>query len=172
MKLLKYSLIAGTLTLAALAAIPLLAVDDDPTHPATKPQTSDAMTSAEKKELKIAEDFWREVIQAHHVDLAKKYLTADFAEHNPNMESGLANFEKYMGKEAAPKAIAKTLDPAPVVSFARGDYVVLVWQHQDKEPKDPSKMYYWNSFDVLKMQNGKIVEHWDSDYKNPPQAGK
>jgi len=171
MKLSKFSLIAGALTLAAFAAIPLPAADDDPTHPATKVQTSDAMTGAEKKEVRTAEDFWREVIQAHHVDLAKKYLTADFAEHNPNMESGLVNFQKAMGTQP-PKAIAKTLDPAPVVSFARGDYVVLVWQHQDKEPKDPSKMYYWNSFDVLKMQNGKIVEHWDSDYKNPPQAGK
>lgn len=167
MKLWKFSLAAGALVLAAVAAIPLLAVDDDPTHPATKPQTSNAMNSAEKKELKIAEDFWREVIQAHHVDLAKKYLTADFAEHNPNMQSGLANFEKYMGA-TPPKAISKTLDPAPVVSFARGDYVVLVWQHKDPEPADPSKSYYWNSFDVLKMQNGKIVEHWDSDSKNPP----
>ena len=45
-------------------------------------------------------------------------------------------------------------------------------QHQEKEPKDPSKSYYWTSFDVMKMQNGKIAEHWDSDYKNPPQAGK
>ncbi len=172
MKLFKFGLLAGgVLALAALSTIPLRAVDDDPTHPATKPQTSDAMNGAEKKELQTVENFWREVIQARHVDMAKKYLTADFAEHNPNMESGLANFEKYMGSQP-PKPIAKTLDPAPVVSFARDNYVVLVWQHQEKEPKDPSKSYYWTSFDVMKMQNGKIVEHWDSDYKNPPQAGK
>jgi len=105
MKLSKFSLIAGALTLAAFAAIPLPAADDDPTHPATKVQTSDAMTGAEKKEVRTAEDFWREVIQAHHVDLAKKYLTADFAEHNPNMESGLVNFQKAMGTQP-PKAIA------------------------------------------------------------------
>ena len=35
MKLSTFSLTAGALMLAALTVIPLLAVDDDPTHPAT-----------------------------------------------------------------------------------------------------------------------------------------
>jgi predicted SnoaL-like aldol condensation-catalyzing enzyme len=49
---------------------------------------------------------------------------------------------------------------------ARGDFVWLVFETERKDPRDPSKTYHSNSFDVLRIQNGKVQEHWDSAQKN------
>jgi predicted SnoaL-like aldol condensation-catalyzing enzyme len=64
-------------------------------------------------------------------------------------------------------------DRMPAMSFAKGDYVVLIWERNGKDPVDPAKTYKWNDFDVFRVQNGKIAEHWDGAMKNPPSgAGK
>ena len=95
------------------------------------------------------------------MDLAKKYLTTNFAEHNPNMESGLTNFQKAMG--AQPPAMLKALESraSRLVRSRRLCGAGMAAPRPD--PASPGKTYYWNSFDVLRMQNGKIAEHWDSD---------
>jgi predicted SnoaL-like aldol condensation-catalyzing enzyme len=55
----------------------------------------------------------------------------------------------------------------PVVRGAKGDYVWLIFETESKDPRDPSKTYHSNSFDVLRIQNGKVQEHWDSAQKMP-----
>ena len=54
-----------------------------------------------------------------------------------------------------------------MVQGAKGDYVWLIWETEQKDPRDPSKTYHANSFDVLRIQNGKVQEHWDSALKFP-----
>jgi len=158
---------AGALLIAA--TLPLVA--QDPDHPATKMQTDPAMTAQEKKNLQFVLDWWREVIVARHVDLAEKYQAEDYIQHNPNIPTGRAAFVKAFGSRP-PQAIPDKLPNQPVVTFAKGDYVGLIWEREDKDPTDPSKIYRYNTFDVLRLQNGKIQEHWDSAFKNPPQQGK
>lgn len=54
-----------------------------------------------------------------------------------------------------------------MVSGAKGDFVWLIWEHEDKDPRDASKTYHYNSFDILRIQNGKVQEHWDDARKQP-----
>jgi predicted SnoaL-like aldol condensation-catalyzing enzyme len=35
------------------------------------------------------------------------------------------------------------------------------------EPNDPTKVYKWNWFDMVRVDNGMIQEHWDMANKNP-----
>jgi hypothetical protein len=37
---------------------------------------------------KIVYDFWREVLEAGHMDLAPKYMTETYIQHNPNVPTG------------------------------------------------------------------------------------
>src|SRR6202034_1968784 len=55
----------------------------------------------------------------------------------------------------------------PVVMGAKGDFVWLIFETESKDPRDPSKTFHSNSFEVIRIQNGKVQEHWDSAQKMP-----
>jgi hypothetical protein len=40
---------------------------------------------------KIVYDFWREVLEAGHMDLAPKYMTETYIQHNPNVRNKTIN---------------------------------------------------------------------------------
>lgn len=139
-------------------------------NPPTNPQTA-PMTAREKKNLHFALDFTREVLQARHTELSPKYQAEDYIQHNPNIPTGRAAFVAFFSRRPPVNPIPGKLDPAPVVTGAKGDYVWLIMEREDKDPRDPSKTYHFNTFDVYRMANGKIQEHWDSAQRNPPQPG-
>ena len=120
------------------------------------------LTAQEQKNLKIVLDWWREVLQAHHLELAPKYQAADYIQHNPNIPTGRDAFVQFFGQRGQPvNPIPDVLANPPVVQFAKGDYVGLIWEREGKDPADPSKTYKYNTFDLLRIQNGKVQEHWD-----------
>jgi predicted SnoaL-like aldol condensation-catalyzing enzyme len=113
-------------------------------------------------------EWWRVVIFGGHLDQAPKYQAEDYIQHNPNVPTGRAGFVEFFGKFSKPKnPIPAKLDNPPVVTGAKGDYVWLIFETESKDPRDPSKTYHSNSFDVLRIQNGKVQEHWDSAQKMP-----
>jgi len=134
--------------------------------PAFSQETSPTMTKQEKENLKFVKDWWREVIVARHVDLAPKYQAEDYIQHNPNIPTGRDAFVKVFGRRP-PEPIPDVLPNPPSVEFAKGDYVVLVWNHSAVDPTRPNATYQYNSFDVIRLQNGKVQEHWDSAKMNP-----
>ena len=137
-------------------------------NPATKPQTA-PMSAQEKKNLDMVLNWWRDVLYAGHYDLAPKYQAADYIQHNPNASTGRDGFIAFFKALSRPQVnpIPKQLptDQMPVVMGARGDYVWLIFEHEDKDPRNPANTYHYNSFDVLRVQNGKVQEHWDSAQK-------
>ena len=136
-------------------------------NPPTNPQTA-PMTAQAEKNLDMVLTWWREVLDGGHVELAPKYQAEDYIQHNPNVPTGRTGFVSFFSKIRQPKnPIPSALSNPPVVKGAKGDYVWLIFEHEDKDPRDPSKTYHYNSFDVLRIQNGKVQEHWDSAQKMP-----
>jgi len=136
---------------------------------------SKSMTPQEQANLKLVLDWWREVLQAGHLELAPKYMAEDYIQHNPNISTGRDAFVKFFSTMAAgrpPREIQPTLANPPVIQFAKGDYVALIWEREAKDPVDPAKTYKYNFFDIVRVQNGKVQEHWDSVAKNPPREGQ
>jgi predicted SnoaL-like aldol condensation-catalyzing enzyme len=139
----------------------------DSINPPTMPQTA-PMTKQEKKNLVMVLEWWRVVIQGGHLDQTSKYQAEDYIQHNPNVNTGRAGFVAFFSKFSKPKdPIPDKLANPPVAEGAKGDYVWLIWETEKKDPRDPSKTYHSNSFDVLRIQNGKVQEHWDSAMKMP-----
>jgi predicted SnoaL-like aldol condensation-catalyzing enzyme len=126
------------------------------------------MTAQEQANLKVVSDWWRTVLQAGHVDMAEQYMAEDYIQHNPGISTGRAAFVSIFGRRP-PRDIPATLTPAPIIQFAKGDYVVLVWEREAKDAM--GNAYKYNFFDVVRVQNGKVQEHWDSVFRNPPAAG-
>lgn len=126
--------------------------------------TADAgpMTSAEQGNLKFVLDWWRDVLQARHLDLAPNYQAENYIQHNINVPTGRAGFVQFFGRLGAPiNPIPEKLASPPVVQFAKGDFVVLIWERDGKDPADPSKTYKYNTYDMLRIEQGKVQEHWD-----------
>jgi predicted SnoaL-like aldol condensation-catalyzing enzyme len=151
--------------LLALSAIGVLAAES--INPPTMPQTA-PMNKQEKKNLDMVLEWWRVVIQGGHLDQTSKYQAEDYIQHNPNVNTGRAGFVEFFSKFSKPKnPIPDKIANPPVAQGAKGDYVWLIWETEQKDPRDPSKTYHSNSFDVLRIQNGKVQEHWDSAMKMP-----
>ena len=162
-------------TLAALL-VPLLPVPlrAESINPPTVVQTSPAMTDQEGRNLKFVLDWWREVIQGGHLDLSAKYQADDYIQHNPNVPTGRAAFVSFFENVVGVKPknpIPTTLSPGPVVSGAKGDFVFLIFEQESPDPRDSTKTYHSNSFEVLRLANGKVQEHWDSAKRMPAPPG-
>ena len=126
------------------------------------------MNPAEEANLAFVHNWWREVVESRHTELAVNYAAEDFIQHNPNIPTGRAALLKFFqGLGPAINPIPDHLVHPPVVEGAKGDFVWLVFEHEGKDPKNPAQPIYGYSFDLLRIQNGKIQEHWDSDRKHP-----
>ncbi len=120
--------------------------------------SNDAALGANKR---LVFDFWREVFEGGHMELADKYLSDEYVQHNPNVQSGRAAFVDFFSKIKKPQTIAPHIQ-APLVSIvAERDLVILSFGREYPDPKDSTKRYVTTWFDMFRIVNGKIVEHWD-----------
>ena len=112
---------------------------------------------------------FRDLLEANHWELADKYLTERYIQHNPNAASGRAGVIAFFTQvmKVKPKPIEKKLTSKIVSVTAEGDFVTVAWPREYKDPKDPSKTYTTTWFDMWRIKDGKADEHWDSAMKNP-----
>jgi predicted SnoaL-like aldol condensation-catalyzing enzyme len=114
----------------------------------------------EAKNQELATNWYREVVLSGHVDQASKYMADDYVEHDPRISSGKSGFMRYYQNASARPAEAKQ-----ITAFGQGDYVVIVWSRADKDPKS-STPYNYTTYDVVRIKNGKIQEHWNNAKQN------
>jgi predicted SnoaL-like aldol condensation-catalyzing enzyme len=161
------------LALSLLALAPSLVAES--INPPTNIQTSPAMNAQEKKNLEMVLNWWREVLQGGHMELSPKYQAETYIQHNPNIATGRQAFVDYFTNvvKVQPKnPIPATLANPPVLTMAKGDFVMLIFEREAKDPRNPANTYHFNTFDIMRIENGKVAEHWDSPQraKLPPGA--
>jgi predicted SnoaL-like aldol condensation-catalyzing enzyme len=154
------------LAIAAAAAASLLYLP-----PASAQMTGDApLTPQERANEKVVVDFWREVLEAQNPAAASKFYAPDVIQHNPNVPSGLQGFQEFFGRIwKTPKPVEPQITPTPTVLMVKGDLVLVVEQHTAPDPADSSRTYNSFWFDLFRVKNGKIVEHWDNALKRAPR---
>jgi predicted SnoaL-like aldol condensation-catalyzing enzyme len=108
---------------------------------------------------KLVFDWWREVLAAGHVANADKYMHADYIQHNPAVATGAAAFKAFFGSRP-PRDIKPTIDNL-VAIVAEGDLVVFSFKRELPDPKDSTKTYTTTWFDMMRIKDGKVAEHWD-----------
>jgi len=117
------------------------------------------------KNKQIAYDFLREVIEAGHLELVEKYMSETYIQHDPNVNTGRQGFIDHMSKFNNPQPIADSVKGPLIAIVAEGNLVVLVYKLELPDPNDPTKKYITTSFDMLRIEKGKLVEHWDAETK-------
>ena len=112
-------------------------------------------------------DAWRAIVQGAHMELAAKYFTPGYIQHNPNVPTGRDAMVKFMKESRPVRPIAPNIT-FPVVSIvAERDIVVLATVTYGPDPADPKKKFATTHFDMFRIENGKIAEHWDNLPKDP-----
>src|SRR5437762_6843706 len=112
-------------------------------------------------------NLFREVLEARHMELADKYLAADFIQHNPNAANGLPALKQYFSAQnTPPKEIQAKIQRKVVALLAEGDMAIIVSPRELTDPKDKTTKYTTTGFDMYRIKNGKVVEHWDAAMKN------
>lgn len=96
----------------------------------------------------------------------RPYLTEGYIQHNPNIASGADAIIEFTRTPEAARA-RENMRPAaePPVLIAEGDKVVMMLVRELPHPSDPSRTYksYW--FDMWRIEDGKLAEHWDGALK-------
>ena len=120
--------------------------------------SADPRLAANKR---LVYDFWREVFEGGHMELADKYMAESYLQHNPNVATGRAAFVEFFTKIAKPKPIEPRVKAPLVGIVAEGDRVVLSFVRESVDPKDATRKYTTTWFDMFRIEDGKIAEHWD-----------
>ena len=135
------------------------AVAQEPVIAATNHQallhSDDPQLAANKR---LVYDFWREVFEGGHLELADKYLTESYLQHNPNVPSGRQSFGDFFSQFTTAKPIKDRVEMPLVSIVAEKDMVILTFV---QNVKDPEGDYATTWFDMFRIEDGKIAEHWD-----------
>jgi predicted SnoaL-like aldol condensation-catalyzing enzyme len=154
---------AAVLAWSAFAALPVTPAPDQ----AALLKSSNPKLAANKK---LCYDFFRVILRARHLDEAGKYMRDDYIQHNPNADTGIGGFKAYFSKLGGPLPVNDTVDELVAIQ-AEGNYVTLSFVRPYDDPSNPGHKYTTTWFDMFRIQDGKIAEHWDCATKAAP-AGK
>jgi predicted SnoaL-like aldol condensation-catalyzing enzyme len=157
-KLVVAALIAfGTPLFAALPVVPVAAGKQKDLL-----KSDDAKLAVNKR---VAYDFFRIILQGRRLELAEQFMHNDYMQHNPNADTGIKGFIAYFSAlPGGAQPIPETLNGLVSIQ-AEGDYVTLSFVREYDDPTAAGKRYTTTWFDMFRITDGKIAEHWDSALK-------
>ena len=107
-------------------------------------------------------EFYNKALNDKDFDAASKYLGPRYTQHNPVAADGPEGLKGFIGflRDKFPKSRSEIKRV-----FAEGDYVIL-HVHAVREPGTRGRAI----IDIFKLENVKIVEHWDVAQDVPEKA--
>ncbi len=106
--------------------------------------------------------FYEKGLNQKDADAALKYVGDRYVQHNPNAADGPEGFRKFIAylRDKFPQSHSEIKRV-----FTDGDYVIL-HVHAVREPGTRGSAIV----DIFRLEQGKIVEHWDAVQPIPEQA--
>lgn len=156
-------LYAGTLFLLSISMQSFAQLPVKPLAPQSELLKSDNSTLAQNK--KLVYDMWREFLEGGHLELAEKYFAEDYMQHNPLAGTGRKALVDFFSRFSKPKEIVDSIKTSVVAIVAENDLVTISFVRELTDPSDQSKKYTTTWFDMFRIENGKIAEHWDCAQK-------
>jgi len=107
-------------------------------------------------------EFYEQAINRKDFDAASKHLGARYIQHNPVAADGPEGLKGFIGflRDKFPNSKSEIKRV-----FAEGDYVIL-HVHAVREPGTRGRAI----IDIFRLENGRIVEHWDVAQDVPEKA--
>jgi predicted SnoaL-like aldol condensation-catalyzing enzyme len=111
-------------------------------------------------------DMWRTVLNAGHLEAADELVAEDYVQHSPFQRSGRQALKDVFSVIPRSDEIPEEMRPSPVTIIAENDLVVFVAVDELPEP-DGSGSYTTTHFNMFRVENGRLAEHWHPD-QTPP----
>lgn len=110
----------------------------------------------------IVISFYDEAINQKNFHAALKYMGKKYTQHNPNATDGAEGLKNYIQflRDKYPHSHSEIKRV-----FAEGDFVLL-HVHSVLEPNTRGRAI----IDIFKLENGKIIEHWDVIQEIPEKS--
>lgn len=140
---------------AANAAEPVVAASPDEQRAML--ESDDPQLEANKR---LVWDMWREFLQAGDIEAADKYLAPEYHQHNPNADTGLEAVKAYFRAAGMQKTEVKDYIERLVAITAERDLVTLALVREGTDSNGEAYTTTW--FDMFRVEDGMIVEHWDT----------
>jgi len=111
---------------------------------------------------KMVVEFYEKAINQKDFEAASKYLGPRYTQHNPHAADGATGLRAFLQflRERYPNSHSEIKRV-----FADGDYVIL-HVHALREPGTRGNAIV----DIFRLENGRIVEHWDVNQEIPEKA--
>ena len=113
---------------------------------------------------RLVYDMYRIVLQAGLADRAGEFISDGYVQHNPNAGQGLEGVQDYIRATRPERPISDKLDLPLIQLIAEGDYVMTSFVRPEKDAN--GETYYSTWFDLYRIADGKIAEHWDPMLKS------
>ena len=125
---------------------------------AVRPVSADDALTAGNKE--VVRNFYTTVLIGRNVDAAPKFLRPDYIQHNPQVPTGLKGF-----MDTFRDRFSQKLPPdykRELLNVIGENDMVVVYTRQTWTGKD-GQHHQALGFDMFRVQDGMIAEHWDAD---------
>ena len=90
-----------------------------------------------------------------------KFMAPGYIQHNPNVPTGRDGFVEFFTRAGSLRPIKKEWKREPELILTSGDLALYVMKRFLKGSRRPDKIYKWNWFDMVRVDNGLVQEHWD-----------
>lgn len=119
-------------------------------------ESADAQLATNKR---LVHEMWRILLDAQQVEEAPNYLAEGYIQHNPLANTGLEGFLAFFRTFAQPQEVQPNIANFIEV-IAEGDLVVLATVREYPDATDTPYSTTW--FDMFRVRDGLLVEHWDT----------
>jgi predicted SnoaL-like aldol condensation-catalyzing enzyme len=126
------------------------------------PAAGRADSARQEANKKLVVEFYEKAINQKDFEAAKPYFGDRYIQHNPTAPDGIEGFKAFLQflRDKFPQSHSEIKR-----AFAEGDYVML-HVHSVREPGSRGAAIV----DIFRLENGKIVEHWDVRQDVPEKA--
>lgn len=131
-------------------------------------------TAAEQHNLDFIMNFWNNVWTKRDASRVREFYAPNYIEHNTRVTGGVDGIVKYAKESKAREHREGLSGPTRssqfIMATVDGDIVTLIFPRRIVDPCDPNKMITHVGFEMFRVRNDKIVEHWDEAIPVPKPA--
>jgi predicted SnoaL-like aldol condensation-catalyzing enzyme len=128
-----------------------------PTALAGSARADEALTARNKT---VVREFYTTVLIGRDLEAAPRFLRPDYIQHNPQVPTGLKGFMEAFRARFAQRLPADY--KRELLNVIGENEMVVIYVRQAWTGHDGQR-HQALGFDMFRVQDGKIAEHWDAD---------
>lgn len=154
--------------IAAPPLIPAAEVTEGETAPVIAADQEALLASDDpvlRRNKRLCYDLYRILLQAGRADRVREFIGETYVQHNPNVASGPDALAAFLRASRPEREIRPTIELPLVSIVAERDMVVFAFVRPEQDGE--GGRYFSSWFDLFRIEEGRVVEHWDPALKSP-----